>query len=217
MAYANAQPRKLNPASLTAAIAINGAVLAALFTAAPVIEEYVPTTIEIFTPRADPPPPAPLPDPKPTPRTDSNIARPKPIVPVTTSDPGPVLDFSDDPIVTLGNPGGSGPGPVVIEPPAKPAPVMTGAEIDPRYMRDFQPSYPPSKIRLEQEGRVTVRILVGANGRVLQLQPVGNPDADFLAATRKQALAKWRFKPATRDGVPIEAWREISVRFELNT
>ena len=75
MAYANAQPRKLNPASLTAAIAINGAVLAALFTAAPVIKEYVPTTIEIFTPRADPPPPPPLPDPKPTPKTDSNIAR----------------------------------------------------------------------------------------------------------------------------------------------
>jgi protein TonB len=216
MAYADAQSRKLNPTSLTAAIAINGAVLAALFTAAPVIEEYIPTTIEIFTPQPDPPPPEPVADPKPTPKSETSIPRPKPIVPVTLPDPGPVLEFSDDPILPLGNGSGAGDA-LVIEPPAKPAPVMTGAEIDPRYMRDFQPSYPPSKIRMEQEGRVTVRILVGANGRVLQLQPVGNPDADFLAATRKQALAKWRFRPATRDGVPIEAWREISVRFELNS
>ena len=38
----------------------------------------------------------------------------------------------------------------------------------------------------------------------------------FFAATRKQALEKWRFKPATRDGIPEESWRTMSVTFVLN-
>jgi protein TonB len=37
----------------------------------------------------------------------------------------------------------------------------------------------------------------------------------FLEATRRQALVKWRFLPATRGGLPVESWREMTVRFEL--
>jgi protein TonB len=216
MAYANVQPSKLNPISLAATIVINGAVFGALILAAPEITK-IPETILKTYPVDQPDPPPPLPDepkPRPEPTTEA-VLRTKPLIDIPPLPDKPVIDLSDKPVLTFDpNPGTAE---RVVEPPAKPAPVMTSAEIDPRYMRDFQPSYPPSKIRMEQEGRVTVRILVGANGRVLQLQPVGNPDADFLAATRKQALAKWRFKPATRDGVAIEAWREISVRFELNS
>lgn len=216
MAYANAQPRKLNPASLTATIMVNGAVFGALLLAAPEITK-IPGKILKTYPVFERKPPEPQPEPpksQPERATEAPL-RNKPIIKVPTLPDSPVIKLSDDPVTTFDpNPGTAE---RVIEPLAKPAPVMTGAEIDPRYMRDFQPSYPSSKIRMEQEGRVTVRILVGANGRVLQLQPVGNPDADFLAATRRQALSKWRFKPATRDGVPIEAWREISVRFELNS
>lgn len=216
MAYADVQPRKLNPTSLAATIVINGAVLAALFTAAPTIEKVLPKAIDIFIP-IEPKPPKPVPvEPKPQPKADKATPPVVDRIVETRATPdAPIIELTRDPVIPLGPSADSGTidaGPVTPAPP-----VMTEAEIDPRYKRDFQPSYPPSKIRLEQEGRVTVRILVGANGRVLQLQPVGSPDEDFLAATRKQALAKWRFKPATRDGVPIEAWREISVRFLLNS
>jgi periplasmic protein TonB len=217
MAYADVQPKKLNPTSLAATIVINGAVLAALLTAAPVIKTVLPDPpIDIFIP-VEPKPPEPMPvEPKPQPKAD-NATPPvvDRIVETRATPDAPIIALTRDPVIPLGPSADSGP--IDSGPITPPAPVTTDAEIDPRYKRDFQPSYPPSKIRLEQSGRVTVRILVGANGRVLQLQPVGNPDADFLAATRKQALAKWRFKPATRDGVAIEAWREISVRFELNT
>ncbi|RHW17762.1 energy transducer TonB [Sphingomonas gilva] len=214
MAYANVQPRKLNPASLAAAIAINAAVFAALLTAAPAVEKVIPKAIEIFTP-VEPEPPEPVPaEPRPQPRTDT--AKPPVvdrIVETPTTPRTPIIELTRDPVITLDPPVA---GTIDTGPIAPPAPVMTEAVIDPRYLRDFQPSYPPAKIRLEEEGRVTVRVLVGAEGRVLQVRPVGNPDADFFAATRKQALAKWRFKPATRDGAPIEAWREISVIFQLD-
>lgn len=217
MAYANVQPRKLNPASLTATILVNGAVFGALLLAAPKIVEVYDPPIETYDVKQPEPPPLPPEPAKPRPERETEaVLRKEPIVKTPPLPTFPDIKLSDDPVTTFDpNPGTAE---RTIDPPVIPAaPVMTEAEIDPRYKHDFQPSYPPSKIRLEQEGRVTVRILVGANGRVLQVQPIGSPDADFLAATRKQALAKWRFRPATRDGVPIEAWREISVRFELNS
>jgi protein TonB len=70
--------------------------------------------------------------------------------------------------------------------------------------------------RAEREGRVTVRVLIGEDGRVKQVELVSAASEAFFAATREQALAKWRFTPATKDGIPQEAWRTMSVSFVLN-
>ena len=70
-------------------------------------------------------------------------------------------------------------------------------------------------IRAEMEGFATVRVLIGTDGRVKQVEAVKASDTAFLDATRKQALSKWRFLPATRDGEPVESWREMTVRFQL--
>lgn len=37
----------------------------------------------------------------------------------------------------------------------------------------------------------------------------------FCRATRAQALARWRFRPATRDGVATAAVQTLTVRFTL--
>ena len=36
-------------------------------------------------------------------------------------------------------------------------------------------------------------------------------------ASIAHALAKWRFKPATRGGVPEESWKIMTVRFTLDS
>ena len=99
--------------------------------------------------------------------------------------------------------------------PTKP-PLIVGVQTDPRYARDLQPPYPPGLQRAEIEGSVTVRILVGVDGRVLRLEAVNVDNDGFLKATRDWALKKWRFKPATRDGVPYEEWITKTVRFKLD-
>lgn len=217
MAYVSTEPRKINRTSLAAAIAVNGAVLAALITAVPEMREVIERTL-IAYPVPEPKPPEPLPEPpKPRPETRSeaplrvNLEVDVPVLPDL-----PTVTLTDTPTVTIDPNPGTGTADI-IEPPARPAPpLLVRAEIDPRFARDFQPDYPPAKIRVEEEGRVTVRVLIGANGRVRRIEPVGSVDSDFFATTRRQALSKWRFTPATRDGVAIEGWREISVRFELN-
>ena len=40
--------------------------------------------------------------------------------------------------------------------------------------------------------------------------------AAFAKATEKQALKAWRFKPATRDGIAVEDWQTLTVRFDIN-
>jgi protein TonB len=69
---------------------------------------------------------------------------------------------------------------------------------------------------LASEGRVVIRVLVrgdGTVGTVLVNQSSGNPALDRAAV---EAAAFWRFQPATRDGVAIDAWAVIPVRFVLH-
>lgn len=98
-----------------------------------------------------------------------------------------------------------------------PEPVIVNARPDPRYMQDFQPDYPTNLQRLDLEGSVTVRVKIGADGKVKAVQMVSASHEDFFKATERQALRRWRFKPATRDGEPVESWREMTVHFRMES
>lgn len=216
--YADRNTRGFNPGSMAAAVAINGALIAALIFSAPQVFAPPETPLTGYPVNADPPPPPPHPEPKPvrrtveTPRTTPRPDTPDPLVKTPVSvdpipgnpDPGPV---APDPLP------GSG-GTVTVDPPT-PAPVLVDASPDPRA-GDFQPPYPPSEQRAGNTGRVTVRVLIGVDGRVKAVEQVAAASAAFFDATRRQALSRWRFRPATRDGVPYESWRTMTVRFELS-
>ncbi len=100
-----------------------------------------------------------------------------------------------------------------IDPPR--TPIFAQALPDPRFARDFQPAYPPSMQRMDMEGTVTVRVKIGADGRVLSVEKLSAASDDFWEATRDQALRKWRFRPATRDGAPVESERVMTVHFQI--
>jgi len=99
-------------------------------------------------------------------------------------------------------------------PPA--APVTVAPRLDPRFAARFQPPYPSASERLDEEGTVLLRVRVGADGRVLAAEVIGSSGhARLDRAAAEHALRAWRFVPATRDGMAIEGWKEIPVRFEL--
>lgn len=114
-------------------------------------------------------------------------------------------------------PTGTGTGPTVtVDPPADPpVPQLVLAELDPRYAGAFQPDYPASEQRREIEGVAKVRVLIGTDGRVKAVELVSTDSPGFFAETKRRALAKWRFKPATRGGVAEESWKTMTVRFEI--
>jgi periplasmic protein TonB len=94
-------------------------------------------------------------------------------------------------------------------------PALVAAAQDPRYLKDFQPAYPAAELRAQRDGIVKIRVLIGTDGRVKAAEPVSATSDAFFEATRRQALSKWRFKPASRGGVPEESWKTLSVRFEI--
>jgi protein TonB len=105
--------------------------------------------------------------------------------------------------------------PPLLPPVVAPAPVLVNARYDNRFASAMQPEYPSEMARTETEGTAVIRVLVGADGRVKQVENVRSDHASFFEATRKQALNKWRFKPATRDGVAYDSWREMKVHFQM--
>ena len=213
----------IKPGALSIAVGLNGAVLAALIFASPEILTRAPDEgmeiVNIPVPVDPPPIPEIKPDPKIKPTPDQRIFDPPPPQRPDTSDPiAPSKGDFTLPPGPSGMDGGMIGGTGTAQPPYihPHVPVLVGARPDPRFARSFQPPYPPGEQRAEREGRVTVRVLIGVDGRVKQVEMVSAASDLFFAATRKQALEKWRFTPATRDGVPEEAWRTLSVSFVLN-
>lgn len=218
--YANQgyQPPHSRGVSMGAALALNAALVAGLIFSAPnILPKPQPvvltgTNIPIEQPRPEPP--------KPQPRTEKrDVARaplptaPDPIVPTLSENPietTTLIPPTQPPQFPIADTG-----PIAQPEPPKALPPLVGAEQDPRYLQDFQPAYPSSELRAQRDGQVRIRILIGVDGRVKAVEQVSATSPAFFEATKRQALGKWRFKPATRGGVPEESWKMMNVRFEL--
>lgn len=214
MAY---RSRGISPGSLATAVAINGALVAAVIFAAPEITKRVPPTVLIGRNIPVPPPPKPF-DPPPV----KKPAQPRQQQ-FTKADPPERIDPTTptDPNAGWVTPSGGGTaidtsGTVTIDPPPPPLPpALVDPVVDSRFAGNFQPDYPPQERRLEREGSVELRVLIGIDGRVKAIERVSATSDDFFNATRRTALARWRFRPGTRGGVPVEAWKTMRVTFRL--
>jgi protein TonB len=217
--YADGYSRrtKFDPGSMGLALLLNGTIVAGLvaFAAPKIFTRHFDPEVHTFNVPPDPPPPPPTPEP---PKPDINhqvqakqieVVIPKTIVTTTPDDTHYIAPPTEPTPVGTGGDGG-------FVTPVRPPPVMTGARRDPRFADSFQPDYPVGERRAEHQGRVVVRVLIGVDGRVKQVVKVSAPSDAFFEATERRALEKWRFKPATRDGVAIETWDEIGVKFVLN-
>ncbi len=218
--YANRydRSRASRPVSAGAALLINGGLIAGLMFAAP---EIIPAPDDgPLTTRNIPITPPP-PDPQPTP-VERKVAKTPTTPPIHQPDPrvvtpptGPTLGTTRDPVAPDNGPpvGPAGAGTIVIDPP--PLPVLVEARVDARYAGSFQPDYPGPELRQEKEGLVRVRVLIGTDGRIKAVEQLASPTPGFFEATRRHALNRWRFRPATRDGVPVESWKVMTVRFQI--
>ncbi|WP_375394350.1 energy transducer TonB [uncultured Sphingomonas sp.] len=211
-------PRQgLDPRSAAIALVVNGAAITALIFAAPemVTIRHNPP-LSIYPVPIDPPP-EPLPLPKSVTRASPAphpVPAPIPIVPSI-----PRADLTPTPFPPSPEPTSDGTGMATgmatVTPTPTPMPPLVGPQLDPRYVRDLQPDYPPEETRASRQGRVIVRVLVGVDGRVRQVEKTSATSDAFWRATQRQALSHWRFTPATRSGVPEEAWRTMAISFVL--
>jgi protein TonB len=76
------------------------------------------------------------------------------------------------------------------------------------------PAYPELARQLKRSAHVVVRALVDENGRVLrtELAVADKSNLGFNEAA-VEVTKKARFRPGTKDGVPVKVWVEIPVGF----
>jgi len=202
-----------HPGLLGAAVVLHMGLLGAILSYHPeiLIDPEKPIELKQFPPIQQPP--LPKADKKPTKQPTKAEPRPQAdqrqaIVPTeraTETWPEP----PKPPPAELENDGGRD----IIDP--VPVPVWINASSDPRFDRDRQPPYPPALERMEVEGSVTVRVQIGTDGRVTAVELVTADDPGFFTATRDWALKRWRFKPATRDGMAVVTWLTRTVHFRI--
>ena len=165
-----------------------------------------------------PPPPPETPPPPPPPEMK---APPPPFIPpveVQVQQPPPPQNA----ITTATN---TPPPTTTLAPPAPPAPPAPSAPARPagpsrtEAVADFntcaRPEYPRSSQRNEETGTTTLQFLIGADGRVMESKLQKSSGFRDLDRAAQSALSKCRFKPATVDGQPQQAWTAVQYVWTL--
>lgn len=175
---------------------------------------YVPQILISNQIPLDQPPPPETTEPPPESKA---VIHPRPMVqPIRADTTSDLLVTPGDAVSgTIG--GDTAGGADVLPPLPDPArePVLVEPRIDPRALPAFQPDYPGAMVRQGLEGSVTVRVMIGPDGRVTAIERLSATDDAFWIATQRHALRKWRFRPATHDGVATGGSKVLTVHFRL--
>ncbi|RZS46688.1 energy transducer TonB [Sphaerotilus mobilis] len=107
------------------------------------------------------------------------------------------------------------PAPPAPPPPAPPPaePVRTPAVVNASGCE--KPEYPSASRRLEEEGTVSLRFLVGIDGKVIQAEVDKSSGHKRLDEAARSGLSRCTFKPATVDGKPEQGWATMKYTWRL--
>ena len=157
-----------------------------------------------------PPPPQPAPAPTPTPPAQVPVAA----VPAQVAAPNAISAIA---AVTAAPP------PAALSPPAPPAPAApppaprapqrSAAGVNMTLCE--KPEYPSASRRMEEEGTVALRFLVGVDGKVLQSEIEKSSGFRRLDEAARNGLAKCQFKAAMVDGQAEQSWASIKYTWRL--
>ena len=103
------------------------------------------------------------------------------------------------------------------EPASKDSSAPMGNDVTrPEVLHVVNPGYPAAAMRKGVEGTVVVSILVSPEGDVEAVRILRSADSSYgLDDAAVAAVAKWKFRPAVRDGKPIRVWTSYPVVFRL--
>lgn len=110
-------------------------------------------------------------------------------------------------------------GPAYQEPPAPAAPRRAERErvAEPMRIARTNPvpeSQPVPRLRFHQPATARLELTVGTDGRVEEINIRRALPHDMVALLR--AVQSWRFKPATANGVPVQAPFTVDISFQPN-
>ncbi len=167
-------------------------------------------------PRADvPAPPAPAVLPRPVARRPAPQPAPQPLA---IADPTPAPNAPAG-VLTRQPPAPPIGAPVAVTP-APPAGPATPARVelpstDADYLNNPRPAYPPLSKRMGEQGKVVVRVLIGADGLPQKAEIRTSSSYERLDQAALSTVMKWRYVPGKRAGVAEAMWFNVPINFVL--
>ena len=108
--------------------------------------------------------------------------------------------------------------PVASTAPAAATPATISAvRFDAAYLQNPAPKYPPLSRRLGEEGKVLLKVRVSADGLPATVELERSSSFERLDEAARQVVAHWRFVPAKRGDVAIEASVIVPIVFRLDS
>jgi TonB family protein len=82
----------------------------------------------------------------------------------------------------------------------------------PVAVKEVDPAYPTELMRQNVAGMVTLAAIIHSDGSVDAVQVLSSAD-DRLNPYARAALTRWQFRPATRNGTPVDLQAVIVIPF----
>lgn len=86
---------------------------------------------------------------------------------------------------------------------------------DAAYLNNPKPPYPAISKRMGEQGKVVLRVLIGADGLPQKVEISQSSGFDRLDRQAQEAVMRWRFVPGKRNGIPEAMWSLVPVNFVL--
>lgn len=95
--------------------------------------------------------------------------------------------------------------------------VVTPPRVDAAYLANPAPEYPPTALRARQQGKVLLRVLVGADGCPRTVKVEHGCGHSMLDSAAVAAVRRWKFIPGRRGGVAVDGWVLVPILFKLRS
>lgn len=106
------------------------------------------------------------------------------------------------------------PQPVVVPPAPAPAAVVA-ARFDADYLHNPKPVYPALSRRMNEEGKVLLKVRVSGQGAALDVAISKSSGFPRLDAAAVDAVTRWRFVPARRGDEAVDSSVIVPITFAL--
>ena len=83
------------------------------------------------------------------------------------------------------------------------------------YLNNPRPPYPPMSKRLNEQGKVVLRVLIEPDGSASKAEIRTGSGYERLDQAALQTVLRWRYVPGKRNGVPEAMWFNVPINFVL--
>jgi protein TonB len=217
-----------NPIIVTSVLLLHGLALWALQSGLVqrVVELVVPVdvmrdVVELPQPKAVPVPAVKTPAPTPPPRVAREAQAPPLPAPLAVASPMPApnapagVSTPQPPAPPIGGPAlPTAPGAVAVVAALVPAKVELPSS-DADYLHNPKPEYPALSKRRGEQGRVVLRVLIGADGVAQRAEVHQTSGFERLDQAGLNTVLRWRYVPGKRGGQPEAMWFQVPINFVM--